>query len=390
MKRIITLLLLLLLAAGLLFAQEITEIRVSGLRKTNESFITDNLSSYIGKDEKSVDVKAIETALRSSNLFTNIRIEVKDGVIEIHLEEKLSFIPLPFVSFSSSSLYGGLMLLNMNAFGKGGTLVAGGFFSDSSASVMSMYSIPGKSLKKPGYSLSSSFSIAETSFVNLEDVEYYSVENTRFSLGGSLNFPINKTVYTSVGTGYRQYFTDSKDLGMGNLSFTIGYNKPSFDGYFLSSNSLKASCSIGLDTDGEFSENVELSTYLMHTIVPGLRAIGNLSAEYTHNRDLLLSPAGLRSSILPSGVVTDRFVEGSATLEKAYKKDKTKTVSGYAMYDAVYLNDNFDDELHFQQGVGVGMRIYLEKVAFPALALGLVYNITEDRMEVNGSLGISY
>jgi len=390
MKRTIALLLLLMLSAALLFAQEITEIRVTGLRKTDRSFITDRLSAYIGRDEKNVDVNGIETALRSSNLFTNIKIEVVDGIIDIHLEEKLSFIPLPFVSFSSSSLYGGLMLLNMNAFGKGGTLVAGGFFSESSASVMSMYAIPGKSLKKPGYSLASSFSIAESRFESLDELEYYSIDNTRFSLSLSLNFPLKKGFYTSIGSGYRQFFSDDRDLGMGDIQLDIGYQKPSFDGYFLSSNSIKASSSLGLDTEGEFSCSFALSMSLMHSIVPGLRVMGTLSAEYTDNRDLLLAPAALRSSILPSGVVTDRFIESGATIEKALRKDRTKTISSYVLYDAVYLRDNYDDRLHFQQGIGLGMRLYLEKVAFPALALGLVYNITEDRMEVSGSLGISY
>ncbi len=390
MKRTLTSLMLLIMAASFVFAQEITEINVSGLKKTDSSFITDKLSYYIGKDESEVDLKAIETAIRSSNLFTNIKVEVKDGAIDIHLEEKLSFIPLPFATVSSSNLVGGVMLMNMNAFGKGGTMIAGGFFSEKSASLMSMYTMPGKGLKKPGYSLFSSFSTAETTFESIEEKEYFEEDVTKFSFGGSLNFPIKKLFYLSTGSGYKQYLTDDKDLGMGTLSFSAGYRKPSFDGYFLSGNSVSASFEAGLDTDGEFSQAYSLSAEYMKSLIPGLRAIGKVSAEYTHNRDLLLSPAGLRSSILPGGVVTDRYIEGTFTLEKAVMKDRTKTVSVYGMYDAVYLNDNYDDDMHFQQGVGTGLKVYLEKVAFPALSVGLIYNITEERPEFTGSLGFSY
>ena len=93
------------------FAQEngdrtVVDLKIDGLKKTKESYVHRILSEYIGKKESEVKIKEIETILQEQNLFSEISVSLlseensEKCILNINVKEKITFIPLPFVSVS--------------------------------------------------------------------------------------------------------------------------------------------------------------------------------------------------------------------------------------------------------------------------------------------------
>ena len=119
------------------FAQEngdrtVVDLKIDGLKKTKESYVHRILSEYIGKKESEVKIKEIETILQEQNLFSEISVSLlseensEKCILNINVKEKITFIPLPFVSVSKDGPMGGFVPMEMNALGKKYQYSAGG------------------------------------------------------------------------------------------------------------------------------------------------------------------------------------------------------------------------------------------------------------------------
>ena len=64
-------------------------------------------------------------------------------------------------------------------------------------------------------------------------------------------------------------------------------------------------------------------------------------------------------------------------------------LSLYGDYQLVYTRDS-DKEYKFEHGRNAGTRVYLAKIAFPALAMGLAYNVPHHRWQFSAAMGVSF
>lgn len=155
-KRIHFFIILCLLLLQQLSAETVTSFSYSGLKKTKESYLNSVLERFYGREINGDTLHEIETALRAEGLFEDISVECPDeqsGSVEITLREKITFIPLPFLTVSSGKWMGGGIVMNMNAFGNKTMVMGGGFLSAQSKSFIAGLSKPPAAVKDTGYSL---------------------------------------------------------------------------------------------------------------------------------------------------------------------------------------------------------------------------------------------
>ena len=123
MKKYFCLFSLLFFSVFSAFSRQIETIEIIGLKKTDESYVQSLLKEYCGKESSSVDAADVETVLQAEGIFSEVHVFVNEEKISIEVKEKITFLPLPFASYSSDGFMGGFVLMNMNAFGRKNNII---------------------------------------------------------------------------------------------------------------------------------------------------------------------------------------------------------------------------------------------------------------------------
>ena len=78
-----------------------------------------------------------------------------------------------------------------------------------------------------------------------------------------------------------------------------------------------------------------------------------------------------------------------ATVEGAVLRAKIMTLSLYASYQVIAAED-YDGTTAFCHGPGGGLKLYLQKINFPACSLGVYYNVPRGYVQFGASIGVSF
>ena len=124
---------------------------------------------------------------------------------------------------------------------------------------------------------------------------------------------------------------------------------------------------------------------------PRLRIYQKFSGYYGHKNHILTWQKQSAGSvnILPSKFSTERIIGGNAGFEVALKKFNWGMISAFGDYQIVYTQ-NIDEKYKFEHGPNTGTKIYLAKVAFPALAISVSYNVPHHRWQNSAAIGVSF
>lgn len=329
MKKYFCLFSLLFFSVFSAFSRQIETIEIIGLKKTDESYVQSLLKEYCGKESSSVDAADVETVLQAEGIFSEVHVSVNEEKISIEVKEKITFLPLPFASYSSDGFMGGFVLMNMNAFGRKNNIIAGGLVR------RNMYT---------GYTLANIWDAMEDPVVNLW------LFGTKISLSD------------------------------------VNWN-----GWYLITNSFNARAALGFDADGNYVQEYSAFGELQVPFVPRVRGVLRASGIMSWNKNILLlnGRTDVGSTILYSKFRSERLAASSFMLETSVFRKKVATVSVYGSYECAVARD-FDESTAFAHGPGTGLRVYLQQVAFPALALGVSYNVPENLFQVAASIGVAF
>lgn len=383
----------------------VTKINFSGLKKTKNFYIQSKVKKFLGVSAEEFDLHALETTLQLENLFDDIQISMEnsgagEASVEVSVKEKITFIPLPFAMYSDSGFMGGLMVMDTNAFGVKDMFVFGGLYSKSSVMGMAVFSKPPKDNGIPGFSVSLSTSKNTSKIENLdkdEVLEYKSTNlNSRFMLTekiGELNLFSFGGFFNSVSAKRSDDFPEIDSIKSAGFSAGWSVSKSDWNGWFLSSSGAGVSTDAVLYADkSDYKNGCSLSVdfHIQKPVFSRARFYSAGSAFY--GKDLHISSrAGGKSgsvAILPGNFRTEEIAGGNAGLEFAIAKGKIGTVSVYGDYQIVSAQD-YDDEFYFMHGPNGGVKVYLAKIAFPALSMGFSYNVTKRYANFAAALGIS-
>lgn len=388
----------------------ISKINFSGLRKTRDSYVQSKVKKFLGNPLTDEELHELETAIQLEGIFNEIKIESEqisgtEAQINVSVKEKITFIPLPFAMYSNSGYLAGGIVLDTNAFGRKDMFMLGGFLTNTAKTGMVSFSKQAKGHGIPGFSLFFSGSKRAPEYQNLDkkvvlkynDVLFNFVFALTEKIGEHFSFT-NDFKFVSSTTDDHSDFPGAtpESIKLGATSLSFGYSNSDWNGIFMSTNSASISTEFGL-TNSDFSEfrhpiSFSFSIGEQHTIFTDrLRFYQKYSGFYAKDYNIAMFKEQNAGSvnILPGDFSTDRIIGGNMGLEVALKKFSWGMLSLYGDYQLVYTRDT-DQEYKFEHGPNAGTRVYLAKIAFPALAMGLAYNVPHTRWQFSAAMGVNF
>ena len=399
---------LIFLAVSFLQAQTISKISFSELKKTKESYLQKLTKRFYGLEATEKNLSELETVLQAEEIFETIDLSVtqiddENSEILVTVKEKITFIPLPFLSYSDGDWSGGAMILNMNGFGTKTTVVSGVLVSSDMDLGLLLISKPPASTNDLGGSFMCSFTKTETSRTDFYGDPFASYKMTSWWLSTSVQKKTSEISKLSLGAEFeykylKNYsgsneFYDSMNGVLKIFLLDLGWNltKTDWNGMFLSTKSVKFEFSSGYDPKQKsFCYKNFCSALLQFPLTQRLRIIGGGGAVHSKNIHLTDMSAGsdVSVTILPNHFVSQNLEGISSGLEFGLIKLSFGLISAYGNFQTA-IAENFDGKDKINHGFSCGSKLYLSKIAFPALAVGYSYNITSHKYTISGSLGVS-
>ena len=293
--------------------------------------------------------------------------------------------------------------MDTNAFGIRDMFIFGGFYSTSSLTGLASYVKQPKENWIPGFSIFVSASKNTPNYKNLDDETVLRFNSKGFSAGLTLLEKLGEYNRFSLGASFKlcaakdeegyEGLVDSVKSG----NFKIGWNSGTRDwnGVFLSQKTISVDAGFAvtnLEGDYKFNEEISYKLLIQEPMSQNLRFVVQCSGFYGRNKHVYDFVGGKEGSvtILPSDFLTDRIFGGNAGFEFAFFKGKFGMMSAYGCYEAV-LTENFGDtDLTFLHGVNSGIKMYFSKIDFPAMAMGLSYNVSKKTMQFAAAVGMAF
>ena len=388
---------ILTLVCAATFAVEITNISVSGLKKTQDSYMQNVLSRFVGADSETLDLHEVETVLRNEGLFSEISVSLSDdgGTILVDVAEKWSLIPLPFASYTNDGFMGGVILMENNAFGQKNTLMVGGVYSPKYLTAMFRLQRPAIFQKQLGYSSFLSYNKKQVEIDSLDEDTLWEIKSHKLNAEFAVEKKLSPDFSLSLGAKYAGFIipddAEFDSVHQWTVNPAAKYGIFDWNGWFLSEKYVEVKGEAGGSTERAFVSGVMLHGFFQQPIVPRLRLSldGTISLESHKNLLLEQTRQNVANTLVPTNFHSPSMAGADVTLEAAVLKAKIMILSLYASYQALFAED-YDGSTDFNHGSGGGLKLYLQKINFPACSAGLYYNVPKGYIQFGASIGVSF
>ena len=380
----------------------VVRFNIDGLKRTRRSYMDNLLAEFLDKSADEKTLKAVETKLQAENLFDQIKVSYsqiseEEAVVDISFKEKWSLIPLPFGYYTGDSFGAGLFVMDMNVLGQHCMATIGGLYSSSGMMGVGLFQKPPAKKGGVGFSVAGNVSKSLHQFANSKNYKVFEYDNFYAGVKGALLFKPTNSTHASVGVGY-SFFNpiDSPQVQRRNqwsAEASWGIASSSWNGFFLSVNSFSVGTEL-LFSDvsrQRFAPTGNFSAQVQRAVIPRLRLMSGCKGFFSNN--LLETNYVGRSlsgvTLLPTKFVTDQIFGFYTGFEAALVKTKFGLLSLYGLFELAAAKD-WDGSVYSCIGPEGGARFYFSKLAFPAFAMGVAYNINEDVVQFSLSGGASF
>ena len=389
---------------------QISKISVLGLKRTRARVPEKLLSRFLGTSVSDLDEEIVITILLETGIFEDIEVRTKQAedssadtgtTLEVTVSEKWSIIPLPVFVASSDGFTAGAGLIDANAFGLNDKIFAIGLLlPDGWMTSLAYVNVP-DSERDLRWSVSGFFSSQDKTVVdqNEDSIRRYASDAARASF--EIGFPlIRSTKYpleASVGAffnelGVREVHSPLAQPEAGRvvgLKTGLSLRGSSWDGVFLSERqaSLSWSYNYGLLNDSHQSLNFR-SSY-DYAPFPGLRLSLRGAAVYAPETPAVFEdgPFSIGNTILPTDFSARNLAGFSAGFEGRIIKFPFGVLSGLLSYQVAFTDGPILGT-GFDHGPAGGVRVYIAKVAIPALDAGAAYNVETGIFKATFGIGM--
>lgn len=373
------------------------------------------VKKFIGNSIEETDMHELETTLQLEELFNEIKIETEqtsetEASINVQVKEKITFVPIPFALYTTSGLTMGAAVMDTNAFGQKDMFMVGAFYAPTAKTALALFSKSPKDNWIPGFSIFTYISDSTPKYHNLADELVLRHKDFLYMLNFTLTEKINEHFSFSNTYSFSFHNTDAysgfeglepEPLKSGNTAFSFEYSDSDWNGIFMSKNSASVSAGIGLtnlsDSDYRYPMGFSFSVSEQHPIFSErLRMYQKYSGYYgiKNHWTAFQSQKEASVTLLSSHFSSERLIGGNMGLEFAVKKIDWAMISVFGDYQFIITQD-FNpvspcDDYKFIHGPNGGARFYLAKIAFPAIALGLSYNVPEKYWNFTAAMGMTF
>ena len=381
----------------------ITSISITGLKRTKLSAAERPLRQFVGLAVEDVNINEVTAAIMATGILQPVSVEVQGEVLAVEVREKWSIFPIPIVTGGSDGIGAGLALTDTNAFGLNDQLFLAAFYHPNTFSVSAGYFSSSRGGRLPGYNGMASFARSqrhdrdqnahllrrfELDSLSLRTgLSFPLLENSN-ALTASLLFSFNNTWLRNLDSAL---LPPPDDLTLYGAGTELAARRNSWDGFFLSRESISVRYTFQTNFSGIAFQTVQLQGAWDKSLVPGFRFSFRTGAIFKPDAPILAeaAPGGAQVVILPKGFSAKNLVGGSAGFEKSVFKISAGTLSIAAYYQGVYAHGSVlgDSTDHGFAGM---LSFYLSRLAIPALGVGIAHNVGKDHTQVFFNFGMSF
>ncbi len=384
---------------------KIQRIEVSGLRRTQNSVVQALLRSYRGEPASTFDPNAVAARLLETGIFEDIQVELRpdlgngDYTLAVSVREKWTIIPVPIFAASSDGITAGAALIDANALGLNHKLFLLGLWIPDGWLSGLAYSTGSESSKKIGFSTSLFYSRQERKLVDPEDRDLRRFSADDFSTEAGMGIPLTGPLRLTVALGFHDLsvtetiFNPTDSLPQAesgrylNLKAGLSARSSRWDGVFLSENTVSLRYTYHLL--GQLYQDVSLGFQAQIASLPGLRFSLRGTQLYGFDVPLALeSPvaeAGI--SILPSNYRAAIVSAGSLNAEARLFSLRWGVISALLGYQGA-LTQGLLTPWRWDQGPTAGLRLYVARLAIPAVDMGAAYNLSTGLFRATFGVGM--
>ena len=385
----------------------VSAIKIEGLGRTKESYMLSVLEKYVGISESRINLQEVKVTLEELELFSETEVSIqKDGngatVLFIKVKEKLSFIPIPFFMYSSSTGFmGGAFVMDTNAFGIRDNYVVGGVFSKNIQLALMAYSRPSRDIRHPGFTVGASFNHRDNEEKNLSGRKIFEYN----AMGGSVYASVSDkiTAHSKINAGLRYSYTNvnvnkkyseykEKVKSFHAVTPGVGWEASfsSLNEWFLSVKSFSIDGGVTVLTSGSCAESLGLKLSIQHPLpVTRLRVLTQYAIYLSNDLPIPLRPTQMvvGTTIMPDKFHGTKMGGADLGLEAGILNTKYVMFSAYGLLEQ-FAGEDFDGSFVMNFGYSTGLKMYLKKIAIPAIAVGVSHNLMQNEIKFSATIGM--
>lgn len=387
--------------------REVSSIIVVGLKRTTEKTFLQWMEIERGSNVSEYDIAKIYERISAKKIFNLDRsIEFfpteNDAVLYLTVGEKFSFFAVPFYnSVDGDKQYGGAAF-DSNFWGYGGTLLFVGAFGKKDLTTFVLLSQDEMINNQYAGKLIVSYNTNEIEMTDIHnEFTYYESKQKTIKVGANLGKKfLDKMLTVGADLEWQKINVNNKDKtpdeheSDANFLFPgllIEYDNTKQDFIFRSGFKAESLTSRVFSLDKNYDDSFRSSTQLSYSQT--YKSAINLSLEGSFGlfdrpnlaEEALANYYGVKS--LPNkNIYADDWLNGAVILEHTLiSKHKLNPTLSYYYEGGYYHNDGLNEKYH---GIGSELKIYFDKVAIPALGIGVAYNFSNEQTIFTFSFGM--
>ncbi len=378
-------------------------VTITGLKKTRESIIRPLIAVPEGTELASVDISGIEQRLRKTSLFGDIsfRYEVpSEGSVnlEVVVDERASLIGIPVIASNGESLLFGTTIFEANFLGLRKQLITAVFYTvDEGATVTLGYVDPTLADRNATLAIFTGGGNSNREDFLADNTPFREYEAKAIRLASSLQLRTQKRLQPGLRFKYEGVFVESgtvETAEMAGFGVSLVWEDLVYLRFFEKGFRASADTNLGYNfrnaDDPWFTESTLHLAYAAslfgdHLVKVEARAGRSFTPTALQNQ---LPGTGFR--VIPAGDSVDReYLAGAFTYEMPVLRLSWGTTTAAAFFDGGIYDPDAGTGREIFYGPGGGIRLYLDKIVFPALQLSLGWNIPTETMQFGFSLGMN-
>lgn len=384
--------------------REVVEITINGLRRTTEKTLKYWLEIDTGKSVSGYNVLNINKRIEDKKIFAlEKKVEffptARDAVMIITVAEKFSLFAVPFFnSVDGDKMYGGAAL-DSNFWGYGSTLLAVGAFSKKDITTFVLLKQDEMLHNEYAGQLIINYRTNEIEMTDIyENPAYYESKQKTITLGGSIGKKfLDKKFTLGPDLEWQKINMDNEE---GNLEkdanflfpgLKMTYDNTNQNFVFRDGFKLESLTSRIISLNDNYADFFRSATKLSYSQTFNSKVNFTLKNNFGLFDRPDIAEEGLSifhgSKSLPNGsIYADDWLNGALVLEHTLiSKHKLNPTLSYYYEAGYYHNDSLNEKYH---GIGSELKVYFDKVAIPAIGIGVAYNLTTENVIMTFSFGM--
>lgn len=392
----------------------ITAIRVNGLKRTREKVVQNLLADVLNARSDSLDRSGITARLLETGIFENIKLDVVPGVdgavLSVSVDEKWSVIPVPVFVASSDGLTAGGAIIDANAFGLNDKLFLVGLMLPGGWMASGAWVDTPASRRGAGWTVSLFVSSRDERVADETDNDIARFHTEAAAAALALKFPLPQKIQgrlpisASAAAAWKTRRASDADkdpletpgsASAAAAQLNLSSSSSAWDGVFVISRSADLEYSYNFGIGSSSWGEARASAELQRSIIPGLKGVakGTVSGQFGENDVFRKKSDEIPVSILPPAYAADALAGFSAGLEARALQLPAAVVSVLAAWQCASTGTGagtsaLAETLRFDHGVASGIRLYISKVAIPAMDIGASYNLTTGFYRMSFGIGM--